>query len=65
MAKQQYVVLQMPTNRKRTIALTLLILVGLIFVIRDPIGAADLARQTGKVITAVANGAVIFLGNLR
>lgn len=64
MAKQQLVIAQTPTSKKRTITVALVVIALLAFVIKDPAGAADLATDIGDVLGGVLNGVVTFFGAL-
>lgn len=64
MAKQQLVITQAPTNRKRTIAVALVMLVLLAFVINDPVGAAEFAAGVVNLIGGVFDGVITFFGAL-
>lgn len=63
MPKQQAVLLQPSTSQKRATVFAPMLPVGLVFVVQDPAGAANLAHQIGAIIGATANGLITFLGH--
>lgn len=64
MPKQQLVVVQTPTNKKRTVMVALVVLALLAFVLKDPAGAAELATDIGDILDGAIDGVVTFFGAL-